>query len=81
MAAKKKSKVSFEAGMAALEAMIVDMQKGDLSLDEMMSTYETGMALVGQLDAMLKEHKRRIEKIDLDTAEITAFEEDEHGVS
>lgn len=81
MAAKKKTKVSFEAGMAALEDMVSGMQKGDLSLDEMMSTYEKGMALVGQLDAMLKEHRKRIEQIDLDTAEITAFEEDEHGVS
>ena len=81
MAAKKKSKVSFEAGMAALEEMVSGMQNGDLSLDEMMSTYEKGMALAAQLDAMLKEHRKRIEQIDLDTAEITVFEEDEHGVS
>jgi len=81
MAAKKKPKVSFEAGMASLEEMVLNMQNGDLSLDEMMSTYEAGMALAAQLDTMLREHRRRIEQIDPDTAEITTFEENEHGVS
>lgn len=81
MATKKKPKLSFEAGMDTLEAMVLSMQQGDLSLDEMMSTYEKGMILASQLDAMLKEHRRRIEQIDLDTAEITVFEVNEHGVS
>jgi len=81
MAAKKKPKVSFESGMASLEEMVLNMQNGDLSLDEMMSTYEAGMELAAQLETMLKEHRRRIEMIDPDTAEITTFEEDEHGVS
>jgi len=81
MAAKKKPKVSFEAGMASLEEMVLNMQNGNLSLDEMMSTYEAGMALAAQLDTMLREHRRRIEQIDPDTAEITTFEENEHGVS
>ena len=81
MAAKKKPKVSFEAGMAALEDVVLSMQNGELSLDEMMSAYEKGMTIAGQLDAMLKEHRRKIEQIDLDTAEITTFEENEHGVS
>jgi len=81
MAAKKKPKVSFEAGMASLEEMVLNMQNGNLSLDEMMSTYEVGMALAAQLDTMLREHRRRIEQIDPDTAEITTFEENEHGVS
>ena len=81
MAAKRKSKVSFEEGMASLEEMVISMQRGDLPLDEMMRTYEKGMELVAQLDAMLKEHRRRIEQIDPDTAEITTFEENEHDVS
>lgn len=81
MAVKKKPKVSFEAGMAALEEMVQNMQKGDMSLDAMMNTYEEGMALVAQLESTLKEHRKRIEQIDPDTAEITTFEENEHGVS
>ena len=81
MAVKKKPKVSFEAGMASLEEMVISMQQGDLSLEDMMDTYEAGMKLAGQLEQILKEHRRRIEQIDPDTAEITVFEENEHGVS
>ena len=81
MAVKKKPKVSFEMGMASLEEMVLAMQKGDMPLDDMMKTYEAGVELAGQLEAMLAEHRRRIEQIDPDTAEITTFEENENGVS
>lgn len=81
MAAKKKPKVSFEEGMASLDELVLSMQKGDMPLEELMGAYEKGMALASQLDTMLKEHRRRIEQIDPNTAEITSFEENEHGVS
>lgn len=80
MAAKKNPKVSFEAGMDDLARMIERMQSGDLPLEEMMKTYEQGMQLAAQLEEMLSAHRKRIEQIDLETAEITAFEENEHGV-
>lgn len=75
MASKKKQKVSFEEGMLALEEMIAAMSDGSLSLEESMRTYEEGMALCAQLDELLRAHSKRIEQIDLETAEITAFEE------
>lgn len=81
MAAKKKPKVSFEEGMASLDELVLSMQKGDMPLEELMGAYEKGMALAAQLDTMLREHRRRIEQIDPNTAEITSFEENEHGVS
>ena len=81
MAAKKRPKVSFEEGMASLDELVLSMQKGDMPLEELMGAYEKGMALAAQLDTMLKEHRRRIEQIDPNTAEITSFEENEHGVS
>lgn len=81
MAAKKKPKVSFEEGMASLDELVLSMQKGDMPLEELMGAYEKGMALATQLDTMLREHRRRIEQIDPNTAEITSFEENEHGVS
>ena len=55
--------------------------EGGLSLEQSMKTYEEGMALAAQLEGMLAEHRRRIEKIDPDTAEIETFEENENGVS
>lgn len=81
MAAKKKPRVSFEEGMASLDELVLSMQKGDMPLEELMGAYEKGMALAAQLDTMLREHRRRIEQIDPNTAEITSFEENEHGVS
>ena len=81
LTARKKAKPSFEEGMASLEAMIAAMNEGGLSLEQSMKTYEEGMALAAQLEAMLAEHRRRIERIDPDTAEIETFEENENGVS
>ena len=81
MTARKKTKPSFEEGVAALEAMIASMSAGGLSLEQSMKTYEEGMALAAHLEGMLAEHRRRIEKIDPDTAEIETFEENENGVS
>ena len=75
MASKKKQKVSFEEGMQALESVIASMSSGGLSLEEAMKAYEEGMALCAQLDETLRAHAKRIEQIDLETAEITTFEE------
>ena len=42
---------------------------------------EKGMALAAQLKQQLADCRKRIEQIDLDTAEITPFEEKNHGLS
>ncbi|MBR5288714.1 MAG: exodeoxyribonuclease VII small subunit [Clostridia bacterium] len=75
MASKKKQRMSFEEGMQALEGVIAAMSDGSLSLEESIKAYEEGAALCAQLRNMLSEHKKRIEQIDPQTAEITAFEE------
>ena len=76
MAAKKKPKVSFETGMAMLEEKVQQMQRGEAPLEDVMRMYEEGMVLVAQLEETLAAHRRRIEQIDPETAEITAFEEE-----
>ena len=80
MAAKKRPKVSFEEGMDELARIVSRMQAGELPLEEMMASYEQGMALVDALDALLASHEKRIEQIDPETAEITTFEGNENGV-
>ena len=74
MASKKKQRISFDEGMQALEGLIAAMNDGSLSLEEAMKAYEEGVALCAQLDEMLRAHEKRIEQIDLETAEIKAFE-------
>ncbi|MDO5378014.1 MAG: exodeoxyribonuclease VII small subunit [Clostridia bacterium] len=80
MTARKK-KPSFEEGMATLEALIDSMNEGELDLERSMKAYEEGMALVSQLQGMLDAHKKRIEQIDMNTGEVTPFEEKDYGVS
>ena len=74
-------KQTFEAGMSELEALTERLAEGDMTLDETMKTYEKGVALAAQLKQQLADCRKRVEQIDPDTAEITPFEEKNHGIS
>ncbi len=69
-------KQTFEAGMSELEALTARLE-----LDETMKTYEKGVTLAAQLKRQLEDSRKRIEQIDPETAEITPFEEKNHGLS
>ena len=79
MAARKKG-FTFESGMAELEALVDQISGGELSLEETMKLYERGRALGARLEEELAGMEKRIEQIDLNTAEITAFEQKDYGV-
>lgn len=74
-------KQTFEAGMSELEALTARLETGDMTLDETMKTYEKGVTLAAQLKRQLEDSQKRIEQIDPETAEITPFEEKNHGLS
>ena len=74
-------KQTFEAGMSELEALTERLAEGDMTLDETMKTYEKGVTLAAQLKRQLEDSRKRIEQIDPETAEITPFEEKNHGLS
>lgn len=74
-------KQTFEAGMSELEALTARLETGDMTLDETMKTYEKGVMLAAQLKRQLEDSRKRIEQIDPETAEITPFEEKNHGLS
>ena len=74
-------KQTFEAGMSELEALTARLETGDMTLDETMKTYEKGVTLAAQLKRQLEVSRKRIEQIDPETAEITPFEEKNHGLS
>ena len=74
-------KQTFEAGMSELEALTARLETGDMTLDETMKTYEKGGTLAAQLKRQLEDSRKRIEQIDPETAEITPFEEKNHGLS
>ena len=74
-------KQTFEAGMSELEALTARLETGDMTLDETMKTYEKGVTLAAQLKRQLEDSRKRIEQMDPETAEITPFEEKNHGLS
>ena len=74
-------KQTIEAGMSELEALTARLETGDMTLDETMKTYEKGVTLAAQLKRQLEDSRKRIEQIDPETAEITPFEEKNHGLS
>ena len=74
-------KQTFEAGMSELEALTARLETGDMTLAETMTTYEKGVTLAAQLKRQLEDSRKRIEQIDPETAEITPFEEKNHGLS
>ena len=74
-------KQTFEAGMSELEALTARLETGDMTLDDTMKTYEKGVMLAAQLKRQLEDSRKRIEQIDPETAEITPFEEKNHGLS
>jgi len=77
----RKKKLSYEQGMERLGAIAEQLRGGGLTLEASMKLYEEGMELSAQLDAMLTEYQKRIEMIDPETAEITAFEENSDDIS
>ena len=74
-------KQTFEAGMSELETLTARLETGDMTLDETMNTYEKGVTMAAQLKRQLEDSRKRIEQIDPETAEITPFEEKNHGLS
>ena len=53
--------VKFEQAMARLEAIVADLEKGDLSLDESLKIFEEGVRLSKNCLKVLEEAERKIE--------------------
>ena len=80
MPAKKTKKPSFEEGIRQIEEMTEQLSGGELPLEESLAVYEKGIALVRTLEEELKRCRKRIEQIDPETGEISAFEEKTYDV-
>lgn len=59
---KKKAEIpDFEAAMQALETIVGQMEKGDLTLEQQLQMYEQGMALSRQCERALKAAEQRVQ--------------------
>ena len=55
--------MKFEDNMTKLESLVKKMESGELKLDEMISAFEEGRALVKTCQADLESIRLRIEKV------------------
>lgn len=58
---KKKSAVQFEPALAELEQLVVRMERGDMSLEDALQTFERGIALARDCQTALREAEQKIE--------------------
>ena len=61
MAKKEKKEPNFEESLAELEAIIGELEGGDLALDKMMERYEKGVRALEFCRKMLDEAEKKIE--------------------
>jgi exodeoxyribonuclease VII small subunit len=57
------ARMPFEAALAELEAIVDQLEKGAVALDESIRLYERGETLKRRCDELLKNAEMRIEKI------------------
>ena len=57
--------MSFEQALAALEAIVDDLERGDVPLDQSIRIYERGEALKAHCERLLKAAEDKVEKIRL----------------
>jgi exodeoxyribonuclease VII small subunit len=55
----------FEEAMKQLEAIVAELEKGDISLEKSIEIYERGEVLKARAETLLKQADMRIEKITL----------------
>ena len=72
---RKAKKFLFEQALTDLEAVVDEMENGDLSLEDSLQAYEKGVALTNQCQQALKNAELKIQK--LVNGKLEDFEADE----
>lgn len=75
----KKKAVDFEQSLSALEALVNQMEKGDLTLEESLQAFETGIQLTRDCQTRLAAAEQQVQKLVEQQGELRleAFESDE----
>ncbi|MCU0908493.1 MAG: exodeoxyribonuclease VII small subunit [Rhodobacteraceae bacterium] len=63
---KPVDEMSFEDAMRALEAVVGQLERGDVPLEDSIRLYERGAALKARCEAKLKEAEEKVAQITLD---------------
>lgn len=63
------SPVSFSAALARLETLVVQLEQGQLPLEEALAKYEQGVALLTLCEQQLHAAEQQIQRFDADVNE------------
>ncbi len=74
MDSDKTSKLSFEAALTKLEAIVDSMEQGEVPLAELLAKYEDGTKLLKICEGRLKDAELKIEKLKQQKDGSAAFE-------
>ena len=69
-------KLTFEQSIVHLKAIVKMIEAGEIPLQDSLSQYERGMALIKHCRKILQEAEKRIEKISLDQEQADTTEGD-----
>lgn len=69
-----KKKPSFESQIAALEEIVGQLEKGDLSLDESLTQFEKGVKLTKECQNILNEAEQKVMILSDDGESLEEFE-------
>ena len=59
----KKKGVDFEQSLSTLEALVKRMEQGDMTLEESLQAFETGIALTRECQARLAAAEQQVSKL------------------
>lgn len=72
----------FEKSLNELEALVRDLEQGDLPLEKSLAAFERGVRLTRECQQALRQAEQRVEqlvKVDGDTLETRPFNVDDEG--
>jgi len=83
MAEKPEKQLDFEASLKELEALVERLEGGDLSLEESLKAFESGVTLTRQCRDALEQAEQKVQKLsgNGDNGQLSSFEEGEDGES
>jgi len=60
---KKRPSPNFESDLAELELLVARMERGDLSLEEAIGTFERGVALARSCQQALRDAEQKVQRL------------------
>lgn len=73
---KKNDTLTFEDALERLESILESMESGDTPLADLVAKFEEGSTLLKVCQEKLKEAELKIEKLNINTGEVEAFEDE-----